>query len=59
MQSTMKLELNYHDQSDKMWAITKKKKDNDVMDKKGVICVEYDIELSRPIRKCAVYDKTR
>lgn len=36
-----------------------KKKDNDVMDKKGVICVEYDIELSRPIRKCAVYDKTR
>ena len=34
------------------------KEDNDVMDKKGVICVEYNIELSKPIRNCAVYDKT-
>ena len=33
------------------------KEDNDVMDKKGVICVEYNIELSKPIRKCAVYEK--
>ena len=53
----MKLELNYHGQLDKMWSITKKKEDNDVMDKKGVICVEYNIELSKPIRKCAVYEK--
>lgn len=37
-----KLDLNYHDWSDRMEFITKSKQDNDMTDCIGVITVEYD-----------------
>ena len=37
----------------------KTRQDNDMIDYKGVISIEYDIELSRPIKQCAVYDKDK
>ena len=51
-----KSELNYHNILDKMRLIMKTTQDNDVTDHKGVISVEYDIELWRLIGQCAIYD---
>lgn len=39
-----------------MRLIMKTTQDNDVTDHKGVISVEYDIELWRLIGQCAIYD---
>ena len=55
VRSTPKLELNYHDKLDKMQSITKTRQDNNVIDRKGVMHIEYDIELWRSIRQYAVY----
>lgn len=52
--STLKLEHNCHDRSYILWFIRKMRQDNNVIDRKGVISVEYEIELSRPIEQCAV-----
>ena len=46
--SMLKSKLNSYDQSSKLRSIKKTKQDNDVTDHKGVISIEYDIELSRP-----------
>ena len=40
-----------------MRSIIKTRKDNDVINHKGVISVEYNIELSRSIQQCMVYDE--
>ena len=46
-----------------LWAIRqdavnhKTRQDNDVINHKGVISVEYNIELSRSIQQCMVYDE--
>ena len=37
----------------------KTRKENDVIDHKGVISVEYDTELSRLIGQCVVYDEDK
>ena len=34
-----------------------KRQDNDMIDRINVISLEYDTELSRPIRQCAFHDK--
>lgn len=52
--SNLKLEQNCHDRSYILWFIRKMRQDNNVIDRKGVISVEYEIELSRPIGQCAV-----
>ena len=57
MRSTSKSEMNHHCRSNKMHSIIKTKNDNDVNDHKGVTSIEYDIELSRPIGQCVVYDQ--
>ena len=41
-----KKKLNHHDQSDKVWSMTKSRLDNDVTDHTGVVYVEIGIELS-------------
>ena len=46
----MKSELKVHDLSDRMWFIMKNKLDNNVTNGTGVISIEYNIELLRPIR---------
>ena len=56
VRSTLKSELNCDDQLNWMWSITKITQDNDVTNSTNVISVEYDIELSRPIEYCVVYD---
>lgn len=55
--STVKSELNCHDQSNRMWFISKRRQDNDMIDHIIVIFVEYDAELSRLIRQWVVYDE--
>lgn len=45
VQSTLKTKLNFHDQSERMWFITKSKHDNNVTIRTGMI--EYDTELWR------------
>ena len=35
----------------------KTKQNNKVTNRKGVIFIEYDTKMSRPIEQCAVYDK--
>ena len=52
----MKSELNYHGQLDGMLCITKTKEENNMIDHIGVISVEYDTELLRPIGYYVVYD---
>ena len=52
-----KSELNYHDRLDRMRSITKTRQDNDVINHKGVIFIEYDTELLRPNGHCVVYDE--
>ena len=37
----------------------KTRQENDVIDHKGVISVEYDTELSRLIGQCVVYDEDK
>ena len=48
----LKSNLNHYDRLD--W---KSKHDNNMIDIIGMISEEYETELSRPIRQCAVYDK--
>ena len=55
--STLKLELNCHDWLDQMQSNTKSIENNDVTNCIGVIFIEYNIKLSRPIRLCEVYDE--
>ena len=43
---SQKKKLNHHDQSDKVWSMTKSRLDNDVTDHTGVVYVEIGIELS-------------
>ena len=52
-----KSELNCHDRLDRMRSIAKTRQDNDVIDHKGVIFIEYDTKLLRPNGHCAVYDE--
>ena len=42
MQSTLKLELNYHDRSDRMRSIMKSREENHMTDRIGVISKEYN-----------------
>ena len=49
--------LNCKNQSDSVQFIMKTTQDNDVSDHTGVISIEYDIELSRPITLSVVYDE--
>lgn len=37
----------------------KGKQDNDVIDRKSVISIEYIIEVSTQIEQCVVYDKDK
>ena len=53
----LKLELNCQDRLDKMQSIMKTKQNNKVTNRKGVIFIEYDTKMSRPIEQCAIYDK--
>ena len=55
--STPKMKLNYHNQLDKMRCITKCRQVNDVTYHKGVISTEYNTEVLRPNKQCAVYDE--
>lgn len=48
---------NCHDLSNKIWFITKKWQDNDVIDCVGVISALFYTKLSRLIKQCATYDK--
>ena len=57
VRSNSKLELNYHDRSNKMLSIMKSRNDNYVIDRIGMIFVKYFTDMLRPIRKCAVYDE--
>ena len=50
-----KSRLNCHDRSDRMRWITKTKRDNDVIDRKVVISIEYNIELLRSNGQYAIY----
>ena len=45
----LETKLNYHDRSNMIQSIMKSKQDNDMNDCIGVISIEYDTELSRPI----------
>ena len=49
MRSTPKLELNCHDQSDRMRSIMKSKQYNDVIDLTSLIYVENESKLSLSI----------
>ena len=53
----LKSELNCHDWLDQMQSIMKSREDNNVTNCIGVIFIEYNIELSRPIWLCEVYDE--
>ena len=53
----LKYELNYHDRFDKMRSITKTRNNNNVTNDTSVISIEYDIELSRSMRQCVVYNE--
>lgn len=57
MQSTLKSKVNYLGRLKKMRSITKTRKNNNVIDHKGVTFVKYDIEMLRSIGQCAVYEK--
>ena len=59
MQSTSKSKLNYHYRLDKMQSIMKTRHDNYMIDRTSVISIEYDIELSRPIELCTIYDENK
>ena len=39
--------------------ITKSKQDNDVIDRIGVIFIEYNTKMSILIEQCAVYDEDK
>ena len=49
--------LNYKDWLDSVWSMKKTRQDNNVTNITSVISVEYDTELLRQIRQCAIYDK--
>ena len=53
----LKSELNCHDRSNMLLFITKSKQDNDVIDRIGVIFIEYNTKMSILIEQCAVYDE--
>ena len=57
MQSTPKLELNYHDRLYSVQSMMKTRQDNDMTGHTGMISIEYNIELPRWIRQCVVYDE--
>ena len=57
--STRKLELNYHDQSDRIQSIMKNSQDNDVTYHTGVISVEYDTNMLRSIGSVRFMTMTR
>ena len=55
----LKSKLHYYDRSNKMWSIIESRQDNDMTYRTGVISAEYDSELLRLIRQCAVYDEVK
>ena len=59
MQSMPKMKLSCHDQLDQVQFMTKIRKDNDVFDHIGLVYVEIEIELSRPIWQGVVYDENK
>ena len=42
-----------------MQFIMKTRHDNYMIDRTSVISIEYDIELSRPIELCTIYDENK
>ena len=53
------MELNYHDQSKRVWFVKKTSQDNIVIDCIGLVYTETKIELSGPIWSGAVCDKNQ